>query len=506
MTAASRVRPLTPRRGAAVAAGLLAVAAVLAIPAAAPAVPEAPGGAGPFAWSQDSLWLALEASYRAARERGCERIAPTAAGELRGLGAAVGALDTLAVRAADPILDTVEARFMGLGAAVAACPALVGGYVTLAGRLRDVVKRQSVRWDLRDRATRERLYRLLYGARAAVEEVMLHHPDGAVALLPGRNEPSAAPAATVHGVRIHSGDLLVSRGGYPTSALIARGSDFPGNFSHIGLVHVDPATRAVSVIEAHIESGVSVTTGEGYLRDRKLRVMVLRPRADLPPLAADPLLPHRAASLALERARAGHIPYDFAMDYTDPSRLFCSEVASSVYGDLGVTLWTGLSTISRPGLGRWLAGFGVRHFTTQEPSDLEYDPQLAVVAEWRDAAALLQDHIDNAVVDAMLERADAGEDVPYAWYRLPAARVAKAYSWLRVRLGGHGPIPEGMSAASALRHQAFVDRQRLLADRVRAAVERHRADQGYPPPYWGLVAIAREQAAGAGVHSAARWP
>jgi hypothetical protein len=121
------------------------------------------------------------------------------------------------------------------------------------------------------------------------------------------------------------------------------------------------------------------------------------------------MLPHRAASLALERARAGHIPYDFEMDYSDPSHLFCSEVASWVYRELGVTLWMGISTISKPGLRRWLASFGVRHFETQEPSDLEYDPQLAVVAEWRDAASLFDDHIDNAVIDAMLEGADRGD-------------------------------------------------------------------------------------------------
>src|SRR2546422_8130369 len=88
-------------------------------------------------------------------------------------------------------------------------------------------------------------------------------------------------------------------------------------------------SHTASVIEAHIERGVAVSTADGYLRDKKLRIMVLRLRADLPALIADPLLPHRAASLALERARSGHIAYDFDMDYTDPSRLFCSEVASS---------------------------------------------------------------------------------------------------------------------------------------------------------------------------------
>src|SRR5205814_8961080 len=104
------------------------------------------------------------------------------------------------------------------------------------------------------------------------------------------------------------------------------------------------------------------------LRDKKLRIMVLRLRADLPALIADPLLPHRAASLALERARSGHIAYDFDMDYTDPSRLFCSEVASSVYLDLGVRLWIGLPTISAPGRRRLLSVFGARLLNTQVPS------------------------------------------------------------------------------------------------------------------------------------------
>jgi hypothetical protein len=494
-------------RAAALAAAFAVVALVgLGLPPRPVRVPEAPAQGGPFAWSQDSVWRALESSYRAARADGCGRVEPAAARELSLLAATVDGLDSAALDPGQPVLRTIESRFMSLGAPVAACPGLLAEYVTLSGRLRDAAKRQSARWDLTDRAARERLYRMLYGTRAAVEEVMRHHPDRVVPLLPGRSEPSATPAATVRGVEVRSGDILVSRGGYPTSALIARGSDFPGNFSHIGLVHVDSVSGAVSVIEAHIEASVAVTTADGYLRDKKLRIMVLRPRADLPQLRADPLLPHRAASRALQRARDGHIPYDFAMDYGDPSRLFCSEVASSVYADQGLPLWMGISTISRPGLRRWLASLGVRHFATQEPSDLEYDPQLAVVAEWRDADALEQDHIDNAVVDALLERADTGEDLTYAWYRLPPARLAKAYSALRVALGGHGPIPEGMSAAAALRHEAFVARQRALAGAVRTAATRWAAAAGYPAPYWVLVALAREAAAGADVHSGARSP
>lgn len=471
----------------------LALVLLLTLPGPEPPVAPAPPRGGGFAWNQDAFWRSLDTTYVHARG-GCETAAPSAARELTALNTSADRLLRSPVAPDAAVLDTLERRFFRLAPLVAACPRDLRAYVQLSGRLRDAIKWQSRRWDVAGEAARARLYRSLYGFRGAVEEVMLHHPDSNAALLEGRAEPSATPATTVHGVGIHSGDILVSRGGYPTSALIARGNDYPGNFSHVGLVHVDSATHVASVIEAHIERGVAVFTAEQYLQDKKLRIMVLRPRADLPQLAGDPILPHRAASLALARARAGHIPYDFEMDYTDPSKLFCSEVASSVYHELGVTLWTGLSTISAAGLRRWLASFGVRYFETQEPSDLEYDPQLVVVAEWRDAATLLKDHIDNAVIDAMLEGAEAGDGLRYPWYELPLARLAKAYSWLIGRFGAVGPVPAGMSARAALRNGAFSDRQRRIAARVATAVERLTRAQGYPPPYWTLLDLARAEA------------
>ena len=170
------------------------------------------------------------------------------------------------------------------------------------------------------------------------------------AMLAGTDEPSPTPATNILGVAIHSGDILVSRGGAPTSALIARGNDFPGNFSHVALAHVDETTRAISVIEAHIEKGVVVSSFADYLADKKLRVMVLRLRSEMPQLAADPMLPHKAASLAFQQATARHIPYDFAMDYRDHSKQFCSEVASAAYEQCGVRLWMGISHLSSRGV------------------------------------------------------------------------------------------------------------------------------------------------------------
>lgn len=463
---------------------------LLSIPSPDPELPVSTRRSGGFAWNQDNYWDSLETSYQLLRTSGCTD--STVSLELAQLDQWISLLASAPVEPDAAVLDSIEHRFFELGPHAAACPRYARPLFLLSGRIREAVKWQSRHWDVTTDLVRERLYRSLYGSRGVIEEVMLHHPDSVPSLLPGTREPSATPSAMVEGVEIRSGDMLVSRGGYPTSALIARGNDFPGNFSHVALVYVDSATREAYTIEAHIEQGVAVAGAAEYLADKKLRIMVLRPRADMPQLVADPMLPHRAATRAIERARTEHIPYDFAMDYTNPSRLFCSEVASAAYREVDVTLWMGMSTISNPGLRRWLASFGVEHFETQEPSDLEYDPQLVVVAEWRNPATLRQDHIDNAVIDAMLEGAERGDRLTYPWYQLAPGRLAKGYSWVLNQFGKPGPIPEGMFTAAALRNSAFSARQRLLASRVSEKADSVAGVLGYPPPYWSLLELARE--------------
>ena len=180
--------------------------------------------------------------------------------------------------------------------------------------MREAVKAQSRSWDVNAVAVRDRLYRTLYGGRAAIEEVMLQQPDAMERLVLGLSTTtvatSATPSAVSNGVTLHSGDILVSRGGAPTSALIARGNDYPGNFSHVALLHIAPSGE-VETIEAHIERGVVVAGIERYLSDHKLRVMLLRPRADHEALRARPDLAHAAAVRAREAT--------LCLLYTSPS-------------------------------------------------------------------------------------------------------------------------------------------------------------------------------------------
>ncbi|MFZ5979534.1 MAG: YiiX/YebB-like N1pC/P60 family cysteine hydrolase [Candidatus Zixiibacteriota bacterium] len=471
---------------------LVAGYAALLIPGAPPPVFEA-GEKAPFAWNADIYWTRLENGFKQLRATGCGSLKIHFSESYAEVEKLVEKMSSDLLSPDDSVFVRVEDGFFRLGMLTAVCQERLTDYITLFSRLRRAVKEQSRNWDMADPAVRDRLYRLLYGGRMAVEEVILQAPEQAVPnTVAVSDEPSKTPAAAILGVSIRSGDILVSRGGAPTSALIARGNDYPGNFSHIALAHVDSATGVVSIIESHIECGVAVAGIEDYLRDTKLRVMILRLRRDLLLMLQDPLLPHRAATFALSRARSEHIPYDFAMNFDEPSKLFCSEVVSNAYARYGVTLWTGLSHISSPGVKNWLAAFGVKNFVTQEPSDLEYDPQLRVVAEWRDYETLLKDRLDNAVVDIMLERAEHGELLKYDWYLLPAGRLAKACSAVLNLFGGVGPVPEGMDASAALRNERFSERHRLIKQQLTAAVGRFKEERGYFPPYWELVKLARQ--------------
>lgn len=455
-----------------------------------------PAGAGrePFLWQRDAFWTQLETQFRAARERGCAGVTGSIHTVSSELNRVLQLLESTASAATDPLFDELETNFFRLAPLIAACPEHLPAYLQTYSRLRAAVKRQSESWPMDAPPTRQRLYRLLYGGRAAVEEAMLQAPPNLLpALLAGTDEPSSAPSAMVQGVKIHSGDILLSRGGAATSALIARGNDFPGNFSHVALAHVDERSGAVSVIESHIDRGVAVRAIADYLKETKLRIMLLRPRADLAALRANPLLPHKAAGGAVREAASRHIPYDFAMNHRDPAKQFCSEVAAAAYQRQGMKLWMGLSHLSSRGVTSWLAALGARHFETQEPADLEYDPQLRVVAEWRDPETLFKDHVDNAVIDALLESADAGERLGHDWWRLPLARLAKTWSVARNRFGGVGPIPEGMSATTALRVHRLKKLHAGLVERVLKRAAAFKAERGYTPPYWELTRFAREE-------------
>lgn len=460
-------------------------------PAAPPNI-DLPAEATPFRWDADEVLAALEAEF--ARAGATD------------LGAATDVLDRLETEGGDllsrvagsddppfDVLARLSSLQFELAVQGAAHPTLLPRVQDFLVDSRVTLMRAATRWPT-DRETHEALYRVLFGGRIALDEALIQAGTDALApLLHIEDIPSSTPSILVEGVRIHSGDVLLSRGGAPTSALIARGNDFPNTFSHAALVYVDRESGEGTVIESLIETGSVLSTVEEYLESKKHRILVLRLRPDHPALAGDPLLPHRAAEAMVARLDDEHIPYDFAMEWDDASTMFCSEIVFHAFRDTGVTLWPLRSSMSSPGLVSWLAAMGVREFTSLVPSDIEYDPQLRAVVEWRDAPALMDFRLDNAIIDALLEEAERGAELGYAWYALPVARALKLFSVGQSVLGGVPKIPQGMSASTALKVDALVSKvSPAVKDELVSLAAEFREHSGYEAPYWVLVQIARE--------------
>ena len=446
----------------------------------------------PFLWNRDDQWLVIEKKFNDTKKLSPVVIS-TMVIDLKALveeefhlAAKINLTDS------GTILDQLENDFFNLAPLVAVNKNELPWFIDYYNRVRNLVKLNSQQWDMNSTTARNKVYTLLYGMRAAVEEVILQTDSAAVSsTMLVKTEKSVTPAASIFGIEVHSGDLLVSRGGAEVSALISRGNDYPGNFSHVALVYVDEKSNQPYLLEAHIEKGVAISSVAQYEKDKKLRFMVMRPRADLPQMLADPMLPQKAAAKMYDEAMRRHIPYDFKMNFYDSSAMFCSEVGSYAYRKQGIQLWQSVSTISSQGVINWLHDFGVENFLTQMPSDLEYDPQLSVVAEWRDPATLFKDHIDNAVMDALLEKAGAGETISYNIWKLPLIRIVKGYCMIKNLFGTTGIIPEGMSATRALKNQTFVARYVKLKKATQKMVDEFIQKNGYRPPYWQLVKMAR---------------
>ena len=188
-----------------------------------------PRGAGriPFEWKQNAFWSGLEKQFTAARGNGCDASAARIDSGLERIHRSTEILREQSVHPTNALFASVEGDVFSLGPLIAACPSRSTDYISAVTRLRSAVKRQSEHWDLNQPAARQTLYRQLFGSRMALEEVMLQASINEVpALTLSDDEPSRTPVVNILGVTLHSGDILVTRGGAPTSALIARGNDF----------------------------------------------------------------------------------------------------------------------------------------------------------------------------------------------------------------------------------------------------------------------------------------
>jgi hypothetical protein len=472
-------------------AGLIALFLLLLIPPSQNEFPLQRPSESPFLWDQDAIWQRLEAEFQKARKMDPEVLASTIRARKIEADQILQTYEHSVTGPADPIYFELERSFFGIAPLIAASTDPSDWHIQYYNRVRSKIKEDSISWDMKSSRSRNALYRILYGMRAAVEEIMIQSDrDQADSTFFVQDERSAAPSVEILGVTVHSGDLLVSRGGREMSAFISRGNDYPGNFSHVAIIYIDEKTNNAFIIQSLIDNGVVIDTLDSYLNDHMLRLMVLRPRADLPEIKVNPLVPHLAAKFMFQEASERHIPYDYKMDYFDSSAMYCSEVGSYAYQQFGIKLWESESTVSSDGIVNWLVNFGVEYFLNQLPSDLEYDPSLSVVAEWRDYELLVKDHVDNAVMDALIGRANEGQELGYELWKLPVVRVLKFYSVVMSSIGREGIVPDGMSVLTVLTSGDFERRFQGTKDLTMRKVDEFEKQEGYLPPYWQISGMA----------------
>ena len=153
-------------------------------------------GKKPFAWDRDAQWLQMEELFKQARQMDSIKLDSVIHMYKTIAESELIALQNKSTPAQDIAWMNIENNFFKLAAQVAVCQSQIPWITDHYNRLRNLVKQQSQHWDMNEPASRNTVYTLLYGLRAAVEEVLLqtdslHFPAAMLV----NNEKSATPAA-----------------------------------------------------------------------------------------------------------------------------------------------------------------------------------------------------------------------------------------------------------------------------------------------------------------------
>ncbi len=391
------------------------------------------------------------------------------------------------------LFDRLRSVEIEMAAVAAAKKTLIPSAKRFIEKARLEVKGAAHVWPPGNGRITEAVYSVLFGGRFALEEAFVQTSfEGNNPLTLYDDVPSESLHAFVKGVKVHSGDILLFRGDTVVQALIARGNDFPGVFSGTAMVHVDSESSEAIVIEARLGEGITKTSFGDFLVEKGYDALLLRVRPGHPALKQSPLAPKRAADYVLSKSGGSHL-YDPLLDWGDDERYYGEELLLSAYDRERINLWPVRGRLTSPGLATWLHSLGVRHLDVLVPSDLEYDPALTPVAEWRNIERLRDERFNNAVFDALIDGADMGDRLGYALDEVPLALLVKAWSVIQGYRGLPEEIPDGMGPFDALRFRALTERiHPLLKKDVRGAADWLTKKQGFEPTYRQLVGIAKK--------------
>ncbi len=293
---------------------------------------------------------------------------------------------------------------------------------------------------------------------------------------------------------LKSGDILMSRGRSFVSAAIARSSESEGQFSHLSLIYIDEKTGKIYTIESHIETGVLIRPLEFHFQYKNLREVIYRyPDEQMARLAAKSIY-----DLARKYKEPDTWPYDFERNMDDDSAMDCTEIVRTGFkiasnNKIRFPMYT---TKLPKNLMPFVYSIGVKTDISFSPEDIEIDPRVEMIAEWRDFTQLQDMRSKNQILSSIF---DWMQDQNYSLKFTLSNVVSRNGAWhLR-----HWPfyllrdrIPITMPKEFIGAGMALEDAGEMIQERFEIKSKRLQRQRGYPltsSEVYSLVEVVRQE-------------
>ena len=197
-----------------------------------------------------------------------------------------------------------------------------------------------------------------------------------------------------------SGDMMMTRTSSFVSAVIARIGDEDGQFSHAAMIYIDNNGQ-IYVMESLIEEGVKISPfGEWKKKNHHARAVLFRYHDEKEGRnVANRLYQY----IQLQLKSKGEIPYDFHMNDRDQSEIYCAELVQFGFNHSNIyTIPTFRSSYKRLENHPFLKELTIHTYEGFAPSDLEVEPHINLVAEWRNYDETRDARMEDAIQTKVL--------------------------------------------------------------------------------------------------------
>ncbi|MCP4911875.1 MAG: hypothetical protein GY909_02055 [Oligoflexia bacterium] len=200
---------------------------------------------------------------------------------------------------------------------------------------------------------------------------------------------------------LKSGDIFITKGNFFFSGSLAKIGKKDTHFSHQGIIYKNEGTFYTA--EAHPEVGATVRPLEDMNNnDRNVRTLVMRYKNEKVSDKAGLI----GYSLVKDASDKGvNIPYDFWMNFDEEEYIFCSELVTLAFdkataGKVQFPMYKTEIELKESDFAKKL---GIESQYALHPGDLEYDPDVETVVEWRDYSRIMENLVKDEILHKLYE-------------------------------------------------------------------------------------------------------